>query len=439
MILDVVYNHFGSVGCTVGEFADAYYSQRHQNEWGSPVNFDDENSGPVREFVLTNVRYWIEEFHLDGFRFDATQQVFDDSDSHILGELTQAARKAAGKRRVILLAENEPQDVRLVKPAEQGGYGFDAMCNDDFHHTARVRMTGLTEAYYEDYAGSIDELRAAIRGGFIYQGQISQHQGKRRGTPARGLAATSFVHFLQNHDQVANSGSGQRIHDQTSPGRLRAMTALWLLSPQTPMFFQGQEFSAASPFLYFADFAGKDAEAVAQGRAKFLSQFPSLNTEEARQALADPANPKTFERSKLDWNQRESHEQSFKFHCDLLKLRREDPVFRLQRADRIEGAALSADCLALLLRGREGRSGLRSAALGELRPAALLFTVAGAPAGPAGAVAVEAAVDQRAISLWRGEHPAGGGRRRLARSGGCGDRAAGRSAAKRPLSKPRPS
>ncbi len=318
VILDVVYNHFGLVECTVTEFSDDYFSRRHKNEWGSPINFDDERSGPVREFFLANVRYWIEEFHLDGFRFDATQSIFDDSEKHILTEMAQAARDSAGKRSVILLAENEPQDVRLVRSTEKGGHGLDAMCNDDFHHTARVRLTGLTEAYYEDYHGSIDELRSALLRGFLYQGQISQHQGKRRGSPARGVPATALIHFLQNHDQIANTGLGARIHELTSPGRLRAMTALWLLSPQTPMFFQGQEFAASSPFMYFADFSGKDREAVAQGRLKFLSQFPSFATEEFRRAHPDPANRSTFEQSKVRWADRREHEAAFALHKDLL-------------------------------------------------------------------------------------------------------------------------
>jgi maltooligosyltrehalose trehalohydrolase len=347
VILDVVYNHFGLVGCTVTEFSDDYFSRRHKNEWGSPINFDDERSGPVREFFVANVRYWIEEFHLDGFRFDATQSIFDDSDKHILTEMAQAARDSAGERSVILLAENEPQDVRLVRSPEIGGHGLDAMCNDDFHHTSRVRLTGLMEAYYEDYRGSIDELRSAILRGFLYQGQISQHQGKRRGSPARGVPATALIHFLQNHDQIANTGLGARIHELTSPGRLRAMTALWLLSPQTPMFFQGQEFAASSPFMYFADFSGKDREAVAQGRLKFLSQFPSFATEEFRRAHPDPASRSTFERSKLRWADRREHEAQFALHKDLLALRREDPLFRRQRSDLIEAAALSADCLVL--------------------------------------------------------------------------------------------
>jgi len=131
------------------------------------------------------------------------------------------------------------------------------------------------------------------------------------------------------------------------------MTALWLLSPQTPMFFQGQEFAASTPFFYFADFSGNDAKAVAEGRIQFLSQFPSLVTEEARRAMADPANRATFERSKLDWSETHTHRQMYDLHVDLLKLRREDEVFRNQRADRIEGSALGADCLVLRYFGHD--------------------------------------------------------------------------------------
>jgi maltooligosyltrehalose trehalohydrolase len=347
VILDVVYNHFGTVDCTVGQFSDDYHSRKYENEWGAPINFDGDNSTPVREFFLANVRYWIEEFHLDGFRFDATQSIFDASELHILTEMQWEARKTAGDRPIILLAENEPQDVRLLRPAEQGGHGLDASCNDDFHHSARVRLTGLTEAYYEDFHGSMDELRSAILGGYLFQGQMSLHQNKRRGTPARGLPATAFVHFLQNHDQIANTGPGRRIHELTSPGRLRAMTALWLLSPQTPMIFQGQEFCASTPFLYFADFSGDNARAVSDGRAKFLSQFPSLDTDEARRSLPDPASRATFERSRLDWSERNRHRACLDLHRDLLTLRREDPIFSRQRADLMEAASLGLDCLAV--------------------------------------------------------------------------------------------
>jgi maltooligosyltrehalose trehalohydrolase len=347
VILDVVYNHFGTVGCTVSEFSDDYNSRRYKNEWGSPINFDGERSGPVRNFVLANAEAWIREYHLDGFRFDATQSIFDASDVHILTELQQAARRAAGARAVILLAENEPQDVRLLRSVDEAGHGLDAVCNDDFHHAARVRLTGFAEAYYEDYTGSMDEFRSAILGGYLFQGQRYRHQNKPRGTPTRGLPAKAFVHFLQNHDQVANSRTGRRIHELTSPGRLRAMTALWLLSPQTPMFFQGQEFGASSPFFYFADFSGEAASAVAAGRITFLSQFPSIDSDEARRSLADPASNLTFERSRLDWTEREEHHEWYHLHRDLLKLRRSNPAFARQRTDLIEIAALGPDCLAL--------------------------------------------------------------------------------------------
>jgi maltooligosyltrehalose trehalohydrolase len=347
VLLDVVYNHFGTFECSVSDYSDDYYSTRYENEWGAPINFDGDNSIPVREFFIANARYWIEEFHLDGFRFDATQSIYDASQRHILEELQSNAREAASPRSIIIIAENEPQDVRVVRPADAGGFGFDALCNDDFHHSARVRLTGLTEAYYSDYFGSVGELCSAIKESFLYQGQVSRHQGKRRGTSTRGLPATTFVHFLQNHDQIANTGNGTRIHTLTSPGRLRAMTALWLLSPQTPMFFQGQEFSSSRPFLYFCDVQGEDGRKVAAGRDNFLAQFPSLDTAEARKGRPLPSDRATFERCKLDWAEREQNRHSLALHRDLLRLRADDPIFRRQRSDLLEAAALNSDCLAV--------------------------------------------------------------------------------------------
>jgi maltooligosyltrehalose trehalohydrolase len=272
VILDVVYNHFGTVAHTIPRFSAHFSSRRYKNEWGDAINFDGDFSQGVREFFLTNARYWIEEFHLDGLRFDATQAIHDASESHILTELVAVARAAAGERRLFLVAENEPQNVRTVLPADRGGHGLDAVWNDDFHHSSTVRLTGRNEAYYSDYLGAVEELLASVKSGFIYQGQLSQWQKAPRGTPTRGLPAKAFVTFLQNHDQVANSALGERIDRLASPGRLRAMTALWLLAPQTPMFFQGQEFWSSAPFLYFADNSEEQARRVAQGRSRFLSQ-----------------------------------------------------------------------------------------------------------------------------------------------------------------------
>jgi maltooligosyltrehalose trehalohydrolase len=347
VVLDVVYNHFGNVDNYLYEFADNFKSACHQTEWADAINFDGENCQAVREFFAANARYWIDEFHLDGFRYDATQSIFDDSTPHILAVCNQAARAAAAAsgRQIFLAAENEPEDVRCIQPGEQGGFGMDAIWNDDFHHSARVRMTDSNPAYYSDFQGTAQELAAAIKRSFIYQGQRSAWQEKPRGTPTRGLPAAAFISFIQNHDQVANSATGQRILELTSPGRYRAMTALWLLAPQTPLFFQGQEFASSSPFLFFADFTGDMAKAIAKGRGEFMSQFPHLETEEAQRILANPCDPIIFERCKLDLTERTKHQPIYDLHIDLLKLRHNEPVFSRQSSEHLETATLNADCL----------------------------------------------------------------------------------------------
>ena len=183
VILDVVYNHLGPDGCVLRQYAPEYFTDRYANEWGDALNFDGDGSGPVREFFVANAGYWIDEFHLDGLRFDATQQMFDASPDHVLAAAARAARAAARGRRVLLVAENEPQDTRLVRSPDQGGYGLDALWNDDFHHTGRVALTGRREAYYTDYLGRPQELISAAKRGFLYQGQHYSWQNQARGTP----------------------------------------------------------------------------------------------------------------------------------------------------------------------------------------------------------------------------------------------------------------
>lgn len=347
VILDVVYNHLGPDGNYLGQYAPGYFSARHRTDWGSAINFDGEGSGPVREFFVSNAGYWVDEFHLDGLRLDATQDIHDDSPEHVLTAIARRARARAGRRSVLLVAENEPQDVRLVRPVAAGGYDLDALWNDDFHHTATVALTGRAEAYFSDHAGTPQELISAVKRGYLYQGQRYAWQGKRRGTPAWDVGPTSFVNFIQNHDQVANSLAGLRCHRLTSPGRLRAMTALLLLGPATPMLFQGQEFAASSPFLYFADLPPELAKLARAGRAEFLAQFPSLAGVEAQAALPDPADRITFERSKLDLGERERNAEAYALHVDLLGLRRADPVFRGQGGGGVDGAVLGPEALAL--------------------------------------------------------------------------------------------
>ena len=231
------------------------------------------------------------------------------SAEHILrGDRRARARAPRRARPIVIVAENEPQDTRLVRPVADGGYGLDALWNDDFHHSAMVALTGRAEAYYSDTRGEPQEFISAAKYGYLFQGQHYHWQRERRGARRRwGLPPAAFVAFLQNHDQVANSARGLRGHELTSPGRWRAMTALLLLLPGTPMLFQGQEFSASAPFLYFADFEPELAAAVRNGRGEFLTQFPSIVETRRRGGLADPGAPATFERCKLDFGERESH------------------------------------------------------------------------------------------------------------------------------------
>lgn len=353
VILDVVYNHFGPDGNYLHEFADAYFTTRYKNEWGEAINFDGADAGPVREFFCANAAYWIREFHCDGLRLDATQQIFDRSADNIIAAIARQVRTAANGRSTYIVAENEPQDVTLVKDPAHGGYGIDALWNDDYHHSAAVALTSHNEAYYTDYLGKPQELLSAVKWGYLYQGQWYSWQQQRRGTPALDLPPNAFVTFTENHDQIANSGRGERRRAATSPGRHKAVTALLLLGPQTPMLFQGQEFGASSPFFYFADHKPELAKLVGQGRARFLTQFPSLATPEMQACLPNPADEQTFQRCKLNLAERTQHAALYQLHRDLLRLRREDAVFRAPRPRGVDGAVLADDAFCLRFFGPE--------------------------------------------------------------------------------------
>jgi maltooligosyltrehalose trehalohydrolase len=347
VILDVVYNHFGPDGNYLSVFSSNYFTDRYKTDWGSPLNFDGPRSPSVREFFITNARYWIEEFHFDGFRFDATQSIFDKSKEHILAAIGKAARAAAGARSIILVAENEPQETRLIRPCAEGGYGLDSLWNDDLHHSAIVALTGRHQAYYTDYRGTPQEFISAVKHGYLYQGQRYSWQKKRRGTSARCLAPAAFVGFIENHDQVANSARGERVRLTTLPGRYRALLALFLLAPWTPMLFQGQEYGATTPFLYFADMSEELREPVRKGRLKFLKQFPDLASAKVQARLADPSDPDTFQQSKLDFRERKKHGEIGTLCRDLIRLRRKDTNFARQEPGNVDGAILGPDCFVL--------------------------------------------------------------------------------------------
>ena len=355
VILDVVYNHLGPDGNYLPKFSPFYFTVKYSTDWGDAINFDGEQSGPVREFFQENAAYWIREFHLDGLRLDATQDIHDDSEPHILAEISRAARQAAGSRPIILIGENEPQQRRLLDPIDAGGYGMDALWNDDYHHSAMVALSGKADAYYSDYRGTAQELLSAAKYGYLYQGQWHRWQKKRRGTPTLGLPRPAMVNFIQNHDQVANSAREQRAHELASSGVLKALTALTLLSPGTPMLFQGQEFAASSPFLFFADHEPELAEKVRKGRMEFLKQWSSLRLPEMRACVPDPAASDTFDSCKLDYSEVQKNLSIYRLHRDLLQLRRDDPVISRQGEHGIDGAVLSETCFILRLFSPEYR------------------------------------------------------------------------------------
>jgi maltooligosyltrehalose trehalohydrolase len=341
VVLDVVYNHLGPDGNYLGEYSRSYFSERYSTDWGDAINFDGPDSGPVREFFTANAAYWIGEHHFDGLRLDATQDIRDESRSHVILEIQRAARRAARAKPILLIAENQPQDSRITAPPADGGFGLDAAWNDDFHHSARVALTGRREAYYWDFKGAPQELVSAAKRGFLYQGQRYHWQSRRRGSPAFDVPPRRFVTYLENHDQVANTLRGLRPRLSASAPRHRALTALWLLSPQTPMFFQGQEFGSTAPFVFFADHKKDLSRLVVQGRREFLRQFPTLAGADLESLVAAPEDLASFRACKLDRAAGDARQLAL--HRDLLALRKRAGVCDAS----VDGAVLGPEAFVL--------------------------------------------------------------------------------------------
>lgn len=340
VILDVVYNHHGPMGSPLVRWCP-YYRAEIPTDWGDGVNFDGEGAAGVREYVVENAGYWIDELHLDGLRIDATQAIHDASPEHVLSRIVKRARAAGGDRTLFIVGENEPQQVSMF------GHGLDALWNDDFHHTARIAATGVIDGYLNDYRGTPQELISALDRGFLYQGQLYAWQHKPRGTPTRGLSRHRFVHFLENHDQVANLAFGERLSTLSDPGTLRALTALLLLGPELPMLFQGQEAGARQRWLFFVDHCEDLRSPVREGRAEFVAQAARLATLEAQAALPDPCIGATFRACVLDPADRRLDAPVVALHRDLLRLRRDDPAFTDVAADAFAGAVLSEHAFVL--------------------------------------------------------------------------------------------
>ncbi len=303
VILDVVYNHFGPDGNYLSLYAPGFFTERHHTPWGAAVNFDGADSGPVRDFAVHNAMYWIEEFHLDGLRLDAVHAIIDETEPHILQEIATRLRQATPGRPLHLLLENEENAASRLLRSESGEpVHYTAQWNDDVHHVLHVAASGEGTSYYADYLGDTDKLGRALAQGFAFQGEVMPFRGSPRGEPSAALPPDAFASFIQNHDQIGNRAFGDRITAFSPPEAVAAISAIYLLMPQVPMLFMGEEWSAASPFPFFCDFSGDLAEAIKNGRREEFRHFPAFRDEAARHLIPDPTAESTFVSAKLDWS-----------------------------------------------------------------------------------------------------------------------------------------
>ena len=301
VLLDVVYNHFGPDGNFLPAYAPQFFTDRHKTPWGAAINYDGEHSRPVREFIIQNALYWITEFNLDGLRLDAVHAIMDDGAEHVLDELARRVRAEATRPVHLILENEENQASRLVRDESGEPNSFTAQWNDDVHHVLHVAATGEDKGYYAEYLGDMEKLGRALAEGFAFQGQMMEYRGEKRGEPSGGLPPGGFVAFIQNHDQVGNRAFGDRISDFAPREAVRAIAAVYLLLPQVPMLFMGEEWAAAQPFPFFCDFDGELAEAVRKGRREEFAKFPEFQDEAVRARIPDPQAPATFASAKLGW------------------------------------------------------------------------------------------------------------------------------------------
>ena len=330
VILDVVYNHFGPDGNYLPAYAPIF-TETHHTPWGAAVNFDAEGSRHVRDLVVANALYWLREFHMDGLRLDAIHAIIDDSKPDILDELAERVRVETVGRHVHLILENEENCVTHLERVGGRALHYTAQWNDDLHHVLHAAATGESSGYYHDYAGDTALLARALAEGFAFQGQLMAYRSSPRGEPSAGLPQIAFVGFIQNHDQVGNRAFGERITAIAPPEAVRAIAAVYLLCPQIPMLFMGEEWSANEPFPFFCDFDDELADAVRNGRRNEFARFPEFQDPTARERIPDPTAEETFRSAKLDWVAAETgtHAETLDWYRRILSVRRAEIVPRL--------------------------------------------------------------------------------------------------------------
>ncbi len=358
VILDVVYNHFGPDGNYLRAFATDYFTDRHVTPWGDAVNYDGEHNRPVRDFIIGNAVHWITEYHIDGLRLDAVHAILDESPVHVIAEMAAAVRVAAAPRSVVFFAEDERNDVNVMRSPLEGGWGLDGLWADDFHHEMHVLLTGERDGYYGEYAGTPDSVARVIERGFTFQGQ--EFHGAPRGTEVTDEPGSAFVFCLQNHDQVGNRATGDRLHTQMSRERYHVASALFLLAPATPLIWMGQEFRASAPFQYFTDHEGELGRLVTEGRRREFSHFASFGTDTE---VPDPQAESTFRDSTLDLIERETNADTYELYQDLLHLIRDDAVLAVR--DRLSSVAVARDEVVMLYRTNGEQHRLLLANLGD--------------------------------------------------------------------------
>jgi maltooligosyltrehalose trehalohydrolase len=321
VVLDVVYNHLGPEGNFLWDYGP-YFTDRYRTPWGAALNFDGPESDHVRRYFIENALYWIREFHVDALRLDAVHAIFDFSALSFLEELAENVHQEAERvdHQVYLIAESALNDTRLIQVPEQGGFGLDAQWNDDFHHALRTVLTGERSGYYRDF-GTLDHLAKAFLEGFAYSGEYSSFRRRRHGRSSKDIPAQRFVVFSQNHDQVGNRRSGERLRVSVSFEALKLCAGCVLLSPYVPLLFMGEEYGEKAPFPYFVSHSDPGLiESVRKGRREEFSAFRWEGES------PDPQSEETFLSAKLDHSLKneEAHRTLLGFFKEIIAFRREN-------------------------------------------------------------------------------------------------------------------